>query len=166
MQPALNLDRPRSSRIIGLNEVILRTHLSKTSVYRMIGLGLFPEQAKKLNGSRTAGWFEDDIDAWIEGRRPGKTWASQPPSESGKTVRSVPDQSIHAVDRQKTQAPTMQESSLVPTVSLSLAGWSTCTSRQIRCFSTSGSSIPCPNSVSFSKVAQRRRQSRFCRLAG
>lgn len=81
----------------------------------MIGLGLFPEQAKKLNGSRTAGWFEDDIDAWIEGRRPGKTWASQPPSESGKTVRSVPDQSIHAVDRQKTQAPTMQESSLVPT---------------------------------------------------
>src|SRR5208282_616932 len=72
--------------------------------------------------SRTAGWFEDDIDAWIEGRRPGKTWAgrskvgaSQPPSESGKTARSVPDQLIHAVDRQKTQAPTIREFSLVPT---------------------------------------------------
>lgn len=124
MQPASNLDRPKSPRIIGLKEVILRTHSSRTSVYRMMGLGLFPAQATKLNRSRTAGWFENDIDAWIEERRPRKAWAdrsqvaaSQPPdsSENGRTARSVPDLSIHAVDRQKTQVPAARESNLIPT---------------------------------------------------
>jgi hypothetical protein len=30
----------------------------------------FPPQAKKLEGSTSAGWFEDEIDAYIEARRP------------------------------------------------------------------------------------------------
>ena len=117
----LNLDRPRGSRIIGLKEVILRTHLSKTGVYRMMGLGLFPAQAKKLNGSCTAGWFEDDVDAWIEDRRPDTARADQPKGadhtsqpEVQKAVPRLRGHSIAAIDRHRPKPPNAQDTDLVP----------------------------------------------------
>jgi predicted DNA-binding transcriptional regulator AlpA len=58
------------SRIIGLDEVKFRTHWSKSKIYRYMKRGKFPPQAKKLEGSRSAGWYEGDIDDFIESLRP------------------------------------------------------------------------------------------------
>lgn len=59
-----------SPRIIGLTEVKARTNYSRSKIYRLIGEGKFPSQANKLDGSTSAGWFEDQIDAYLEARRP------------------------------------------------------------------------------------------------
>jgi predicted DNA-binding transcriptional regulator AlpA len=58
------------SRIIGLPEVMERTNYSKSKIYRDMKTEKFPLQARKLDGSTSAGWFEDDIDEFLEGRRP------------------------------------------------------------------------------------------------
>jgi|GEM_PF-1867831 predicted DNA-binding transcriptional regulator AlpA len=58
------------SRIIGLAEVMARTGPSKSKIYRDMKAGKFPPQAKKLEGSSSAGWFEEHIDEFLERRRP------------------------------------------------------------------------------------------------
>ncbi|MGJ5197148.1 helix-turn-helix transcriptional regulator [Bradyrhizobium sp. HKCCYLRH1030] len=50
-------------RIIRLRTVILRTGLSRSTIYRKITEGTFPAQLKiSANG---AGWHESDIDKWV-----------------------------------------------------------------------------------------------------
>ena len=87
----------------------------------MMGLGLFPAQAKKLNGSCTAGWFEDDIDVWIEDRRPDTARADQPKvadhtsqPDVQKAVPRLPGHSIAAIDKHKPKTPNAQDTNLVP----------------------------------------------------
>ena len=55
-------------RILRLTEVLELTGLSKSTLYRRLAAGEFPQQAK-LGGpsSRAVGWFEDEIDAWMDG---------------------------------------------------------------------------------------------------
>jgi predicted DNA-binding transcriptional regulator AlpA len=67
--PSLNDRRPKS-RIIKLPAVMARTGFSKSKIFRDVKTGKFPQQAKKLEGSTSAGWFEDDIDEFMEARRP------------------------------------------------------------------------------------------------
>ena len=64
-----SLDQPKHPRIIRLSELIQRVGYGKTKIYDLMKKGEFPQKAKQLHGSRTAGWFEDDIDAYIESRR-------------------------------------------------------------------------------------------------
>jgi len=45
------------SRIIQLAEVIARTGHSKSKIYRDMKARKFPQQAKKLDGSISAGWL-------------------------------------------------------------------------------------------------------------
>lgn len=63
-------DKPRHSRILRLKEVKERTGYSRTTLYRLKNLGILP-QADKLEGSTSAGWFEDVVDDFVESRRPG-----------------------------------------------------------------------------------------------
>ncbi|MEC5292667.1 AlpA family phage regulatory protein [Aurantimonas sp. C2-6-R+9] len=50
--------------MIGLNTVLSRTGLSRSTIYRKIAEGTFPAQIRiSING---AGWRESDIDRWIE----------------------------------------------------------------------------------------------------
>ena len=49
-----------------LKSVRHRTGYSSASIYRLIKMGLFPEQIKL--GERASGWLESDIDAWINQR--------------------------------------------------------------------------------------------------
>lgn len=65
----VNSDQSLHPRIIRLQEVIRRVGMGKTSVYEALKRGLFPAQAKQLNGSRSAGWFEDEIDKYLAARR-------------------------------------------------------------------------------------------------
>ena len=55
-------------RILRLPEVLALTGLSKSTIYRLMPVGEFP-QSVKLGGSRSraVGWFENDIDAWMDG---------------------------------------------------------------------------------------------------
>ena len=57
-----------AARILRLPEVVRRTGLSATSVYRAIRAGTFPVQVKL--GKRGVGWREGDVETWIEGREP------------------------------------------------------------------------------------------------
>jgi len=47
-----------------------RVPWSKSKIYRDMKTGKFPPQAEKLEGSTSAGWHEDAIDALVESLRP------------------------------------------------------------------------------------------------
>ncbi|TPL03514.1 AlpA family phage regulatory protein [Mesorhizobium sp. B2-4-11] len=55
---------PEPDRIIRLRTVLVRTGLSRSTLYRKIADGTFPAQLKiSANG---AGWRESDINRWVE----------------------------------------------------------------------------------------------------
>ena len=68
------------NRIIRLPEVINRTGLSRSTIYDYIKTGLFPKQINL--GIRAVGWYEDDIDRWLQSKtgcredRIAITWSS------------------------------------------------------------------------------------------
>ena len=53
-------------RIIRLNEVINRTGLGKTSLYKFIKAKTFPHPIAL--GERAVGWVEAEVDQWITAR--------------------------------------------------------------------------------------------------
>lgn len=53
-------------RIIRLNEVINRTGLGKTSLYKFIKAKTFPQPIAL--GERAVGWVESEVDQWITAR--------------------------------------------------------------------------------------------------
>ena len=53
-------------RLIRLPEVRGLTGLSQSSIYASIAEGTFPAQIPL--GGRAVGWYEDDVDNWIEQR--------------------------------------------------------------------------------------------------
>ena len=54
-----------ASRILRLPTVLLRTGLSRSTVYARVAEGTFPRQLSL--GQNTVGWRETDIDTWIDG---------------------------------------------------------------------------------------------------
>lgn len=50
-------------RMLRLPEVIRKTALSRSQIYRLIGMGVFPKQIHL--GERTAGWVEQEIEEWL-----------------------------------------------------------------------------------------------------
>jgi len=54
-----------ASRILRLPTVLLRTGLSRSTVYARVAEGTFPRQLSL--GPNTVGWLEMDIDTWIDG---------------------------------------------------------------------------------------------------
>lgn len=53
-------------RILRLPEVLERTGLGRTSVYKLMGSGEFP-RPRKLTSSAN-GWLESEIQDWIDSR--------------------------------------------------------------------------------------------------
>ncbi len=54
-----------ATRLLHLREVLTRTSLSRTSIYRLMDLGSFP--APVALGSRVA-WIESEIESWVQDR--------------------------------------------------------------------------------------------------
>ena len=54
-------------RIIRMVETTSKTGLSRASIYRLMSLGRFPRNVKL--SERAMGWYEADIDAWLESRQ-------------------------------------------------------------------------------------------------
>ena len=55
-----------SQYIIRLSQAILKTGLSRSTIYTLIKLGDFPKQIQL--SPRTMGFLESEIDEWIAGR--------------------------------------------------------------------------------------------------
>lgn len=62
--PAI-VERPQHRRKIRLPEVLRRTGLSRSTLYELMENDIFPAQAK-AHGTRTAMWWEDEVDDWNE----------------------------------------------------------------------------------------------------
>lgn len=54
---------PKPERIIRLRTVLDRTGLSRTTIYRKMGEGIFPAQVKI--GIHGVGWHESAINRWV-----------------------------------------------------------------------------------------------------
>jgi prophage regulatory protein len=52
--------------ILRRKQVEARTGLSRSSIYKMMDEGTFPKQVSL--GARAVGWFENQIDQWLESR--------------------------------------------------------------------------------------------------
>lgn len=50
-------------RLLRLQDVLARTGLSKSTIYRMVGAQTFPKPVKV--GGKTVRWRESDIDGWM-----------------------------------------------------------------------------------------------------
>ncbi len=55
-----------AERFLSLREVLHRTSLSRSQVYRLLGFGTFPKSVP-ISAGRVA-FLESEIDAWIDAR--------------------------------------------------------------------------------------------------
>ena len=53
-------------RLIKLKEVILKTSLGHSSIYKFIAEGTFPRQVSL--GAKSVAWLESEVDVWIMDR--------------------------------------------------------------------------------------------------
>ena len=53
----------KSVRILRIGDVIQKTALSRSQIYRLIALNAFPSQIRL--GVRAAGWIENEIEHWL-----------------------------------------------------------------------------------------------------
>lgn len=53
-------------RIIRLSEVKAMTGLGRSSIYKFMGEGIFPQSVSL--GERAVGWVESEVQEWIEER--------------------------------------------------------------------------------------------------
>ena len=56
-----------TDRLLRLSEVLSRTALGRSSIYRMMRDGSFPEPLKV--GVRAVRWRESEIEGWLAARR-------------------------------------------------------------------------------------------------
>lgn len=56
-------------RFLRLPDVVASTGLSRATLYRMIGKGDFPRQVKLTK--QCTGWWQQDVDEWLQSRRLG-----------------------------------------------------------------------------------------------
>jgi prophage regulatory protein len=74
-------DRLLPTVMIGKDEVLRRTHLKKSTMYKYIQDGKFSRQVKLTDG--TVGWDEEEIEDWIQRRK-----ALRPVTSSGQEETS------------------------------------------------------------------------------
>lgn len=53
-------------RMLRLPDVVQKTGLSRSQIYRLVGLGSFPRQIQL--GDRAAAWIEVEIERWLQER--------------------------------------------------------------------------------------------------
>ena len=57
---------PAHPRIVRLAEVTRLTGISRSSIYRLMELGEFPQRVRL--GVKAVGWRENEVEAWIAAR--------------------------------------------------------------------------------------------------
>lgn len=56
-------------RILRMRDLRGKTGLCPSATYALIAQGKFPKPFSLIPGGRAVGWFEADIDAWLETRK-------------------------------------------------------------------------------------------------
>ena len=56
----------RSPLILRLRHVVVRTGLSRSTIYNFVNAGNFPQRVRL--GARAVGWYEHEVDGWLTGR--------------------------------------------------------------------------------------------------
>ena len=65
----MSLNTPSQGlHVIKLSEVIERTKLGRSTIYRLINSSSFPAPAKLVEGGHASGWLLSDIDRYIADR--------------------------------------------------------------------------------------------------
>ena len=59
-------------RMLRIKDVIKITAMSNSTIYELIKSNDFPRP--KRIGKRAVGWLENDIQNWVESRRPAGSW--------------------------------------------------------------------------------------------
>jgi prophage regulatory protein len=60
--------KPVSRRVLRLPQACAKTGLPKSTLYSLVSQGLFPKPVKLVPGGRAVGWFEDQIDLFLQQR--------------------------------------------------------------------------------------------------
>lgn len=55
-----------SEALIGIDDVIGQTSLSKATIYRLMKAGRFPKAHQLVPGGRRVAWKEADVNEWTE----------------------------------------------------------------------------------------------------
>ena len=69
-----------SPRMLRFADVIARTGLSRTTLWRLERVGAFPKRIRL--GANSVGWIEEEVDDWINSRPRGMAAASRPGEET------------------------------------------------------------------------------------
>lgn len=57
-------------KLLDVNGVCRKVRVSRSTLYKLIGAGLFPPPIRLPNGAPR--WREDDVDGWIDGLGPDR----------------------------------------------------------------------------------------------
>lgn len=63
------IDNKKSLRVIRMSRVCEKTGLCQSTIYDLINRGLFPIPFELVPGGRARGWFENDVDHYLEERK-------------------------------------------------------------------------------------------------
>ena len=66
MTQAVEPGRDAPARILRFQQVRARTGLSRSTIYRRLAEGAFPDPVQL--GARAVGWIESEVDEWIRQR--------------------------------------------------------------------------------------------------
>lgn len=102
-------DGTGSGTFLPLPEVLRRTSLSRSTLYREIGRGRFPKPYS-ISVGRVA-WLKSDIDAWVEARKSvrGRPYANPLLAESDE-----PTESANPTDKEVRRGKFGEESACTP----------------------------------------------------
>ena len=59
----------KTTRVLRMRDLPVKVGLQPSTIYGLVAKGDFPPPFKFITGGRAAGWLEQTIDDWLEGRR-------------------------------------------------------------------------------------------------
>ena len=59
----------KTIRVLRMRDLPVKVGLQPSTIYGLVAKGDFPPPFKFITGGRAAGWLEQTIDNWLEGRR-------------------------------------------------------------------------------------------------
>lgn len=68
MNTQSNTDNKRGLRFIRIHGVMFHTGLSRSYIYHLSGIGLFPKSISLVPGGKARGWLEQEVLDWVTER--------------------------------------------------------------------------------------------------
>ena len=59
----------KTTRVLRMKDLPVKVGLQPSTIYGLVARGDFPPPFKFITGGRAAGWLEQTVDDWLEGRR-------------------------------------------------------------------------------------------------